>query len=570
MENIRWFSHGMLIVSLFATMPSKGSQEWCKTYKPDRWNTTTPLEEYVQQASEKPVFHLLGFLHVYADSQDRESLASVAQIAAEKARPCELLDVSLMCKKAKLKKLAYRIGLQAIDQEDNAFTLVDMANEFQLEQLGDLSIKAAQKAIVRQRGSEMSSRYIGQTLAKAGYFDLAEECFLHCLNKASDWQLCFRIYQSLQECKKYESAQKALSKTLELIELEVPHRGTCWFLYVAKQCLDGGYVDNSRLAARYAVEKEKSVRWLAKHLPHLVDLEFDDLVQLAAQKLVTRYKERSNSYSFLSLCKLLFDAKQEGTAVRLFDMKLSDYTDLHSFAELVEIIALFNKHGKSEAVYKGLKHLQALCDKPRDLMVAVIDASLRFVQPSHCLLVAVQLSQNCDQPELARQAADQAITCALAEPYETSVQFLTMVEDLATNFHRMQLPYFAQKADYYRVEAESPSLRVMSQASPKVFSIYWTRLDGAKGCEIRKTRPCVVLSSAKSYGRGSCVTIVPLSTRQRGDLTSIPVVINNKDQEARVDQIRTVDVSRLVKVFGELPDQYKCQLRLAVKNFLAH
>ena len=574
MKKMRYVSYGMLIVSLLAAMPSKGSQEWYKTYKPDTWNATLPLKEYEQGASKERVFQLLSLLHIFADSQDQESLQNIAQIAIKKAQPCELLDVSLICGKAHLEKLAKDVGIQAIDQEDNPFVLADMAYEFHLEQLDDLRIKSAQKAIICLLDSEMSSRgiCIGMTLAKIGCFDLAEECFLHFLNNSSDWQLCFRIYQLLQECGKHKNAQKALHKTLKLIEQEIPRFGTCWFLYIAKKCLEDGYVDNSRLAARYAVKKEMSVRWLAKHLPHLADFGFDDLVQLAAKNLVKRYKKSHKEYynSFLSLCKLLFDVKQDRNAEHLFYIKLSDYTDLHSFAELVEIIALFNKNGKSAIVYKGLKHLQALCSKPRDVMVAFIDGSLGFYRPSLCLLAAVQMSQDCDQSELAQQSADQAITCALAQPYETSVDLLTMLEDLAGNFRRMKLPYFAQKAEYYRADAESPLIRVMSlgSRSPRVFSIYWTQLTGARGSEIHKTRPCVVLTSANSYGCRKCVTIVPLSTKTRDELTSILVSINDKDHEARIDQIRTVDVSRLLDKFGELPDQYKCQLSLAVKNFI--
>ena len=83
--------------------------------------------------------------------------------------------------------------------------------------------------------------------------------------------------------------------------------------------------------------------------------------------------------------------------------------------------------------------------------------------------------------------------------------------------------------------------------------IYWVALDPAKGAEINKRRPCVLLGATPVNQARSTVVVVPLSSasKPRPPLT-IAVTCLGKKVVAVCDQIRAVDKSRLIDVAGHL------------------
>ena len=83
--------------------------------------------------------------------------------------------------------------------------------------------------------------------------------------------------------------------------------------------------------------------------------------------------------------------------------------------------------------------------------------------------------------------------------------------------------------------------------------IYWVNLDPTKGSEIKKMRPCVIVSATPINKARHTVVVVPLSSvaKVRPPLV-IAVHCLNKKVGAVCDQIRTVDKSRLVKSAGQL------------------
>jgi len=83
--------------------------------------------------------------------------------------------------------------------------------------------------------------------------------------------------------------------------------------------------------------------------------------------------------------------------------------------------------------------------------------------------------------------------------------------------------------------------------------IYWVNLDPAKGAEIKKLRPFVIVSATPINKARHTVVVVPLSTSAHA---RPPIVISinclGKVVTAVCDQIRTVDKSRLVKSAGKI------------------
>lgn len=86
----------------------------------------------------------------------------------------------------------------------------------------------------------------------------------------------------------------------------------------------------------------------------------------------------------------------------------------------------------------------------------------------------------------------------------------------------------------------------------KRFDIFLVNLDPTIGSEIQKTRPCVIVSPDEMNRNISTVIIAPMTTKGREYPTRVICQFQNKDGQIVVDQIRTVDKSRLVKKIGQI------------------
>ncbi|MBS9766796.1 MAG: type II toxin-antitoxin system PemK/MazF family toxin [Flavobacteriaceae bacterium] len=84
------------------------------------------------------------------------------------------------------------------------------------------------------------------------------------------------------------------------------------------------------------------------------------------------------------------------------------------------------------------------------------------------------------------------------------------------------------------------------------YSVILVNLDPTLGSEIKKTRPCVVVSPNEMNKYLNTIIIAPMTTNLRVYPTRVPVMHNNKNGMIVIDQIRTIDKVRIVKVFGKL------------------
>ncbi len=69
---------------------------------------------------------------------------------------------------------------------------------------------------------------------------------------------------------------------------------------------------------------------------------------------------------------------------------------------------------------------------------------------------------------------------------------------------------------------------------------------------MRKTRPCVVISPDEMNRHLATVIVAPMTTRVRGYPTRVSVRFRKKDGEVALDQVRTIDRTRLVRRSGRL------------------
>ncbi len=82
------------------------------------------------------------------------------------------------------------------------------------------------------------------------------------------------------------------------------------------------------------------------------------------------------------------------------------------------------------------------------------------------------------------------------------------------------------------------------------FEVFLVNLDPTVGHEIKKTRPCLVISPNEMNHYISTVIIAPMTSKGRNYPTRISCSFQGKSGQIVLDQIRTVDKKRLVKKLG--------------------
>ena len=93
---------------------------------------------------------------------------------------------------------------------------------------------------------------------------------------------------------------------------------------------------------------------------------------------------------------------------------------------------------------------------------------------------------------------------------------------------------------------------MVSASAPARGEVFLVALDPTLGREIRKTRPCVVVSPDELNGALSTFIVAPLTTGSHPYPFRIPCRFAGKSGHVVLDQIRTVDRARLVKKVGRV------------------
>ena len=87
---------------------------------------------------------------------------------------------------------------------------------------------------------------------------------------------------------------------------------------------------------------------------------------------------------------------------------------------------------------------------------------------------------------------------------------------------------------------------------PKRFDVHWINLDPTVGAEVKKTRPCVVISPNSMNHGLQTVLIAPMTTTSKNWPFRIPVLHKGKEGQVMLDQIRAISKKRLVRYDGNL------------------
>ena len=84
------------------------------------------------------------------------------------------------------------------------------------------------------------------------------------------------------------------------------------------------------------------------------------------------------------------------------------------------------------------------------------------------------------------------------------------------------------------------------------FDVYTVKLDPTVGSEIKKTRPCVIVSPDEMNQYLHTVMIAPMTTTQKRYRSRVNIEFQGKNNQIVLDQIRTIDKQRLGKRIGEI------------------
>jgi len=100
------------------------------------------------------------------------------------------------------------------------------------------------------------------------------------------------------------------------------------------------------------------------------------------------------------------------------------------------------------------------------------------------------------------------------------------------------------------------------------YQIVLVNLDPTVGSEIKKTRPCVIISPDEMNKYLQTVIIAPMTSQSRLYPTRIEVKHDDKKGWIALDQLRTVDKQRILKILDKLTDGEVLKLKSTIKETL--
>ena len=100
----------------------------------------------------------------------------------------------------------------------------------------------------------------------------------------------------------------------------------------------------------------------------------------------------------------------------------------------------------------------------------------------------------------------------------------------------------------------------------KQYEIFLVNLEPTIGSEIKKTRPCVVISPDEMNKHLRTVVIAPMTTSSKNYPTRVEIKHDNKIGWVVLDQVRTIDKQRIIKSLGKLSKPEVKEVKYIIKE----
>jgi mRNA interferase MazF len=99
-------------------------------------------------------------------------------------------------------------------------------------------------------------------------------------------------------------------------------------------------------------------------------------------------------------------------------------------------------------------------------------------------------------------------------------------------------------------------------------AVVLVQLDPTVGHEIRKTRPWVILSPVEMNRHLRTVIVAPMTTVSRPYPTRVPVRFDGVDGQVALDQLRSLDRQRIIRLLGKLADPEVRAIKAVLRDML--
>jgi mRNA interferase MazF len=103
----------------------------------------------------------------------------------------------------------------------------------------------------------------------------------------------------------------------------------------------------------------------------------------------------------------------------------------------------------------------------------------------------------------------------------------------------------------------------------KRFDVYLINLDPTVGSEIQKTRPCLVISPDEMNHHIRTVIVAPMTSAGKDYPTRVSCTFRKKQGQIVLDQIRTLDKSRLIKKLGTIDSKAQLEVISTLQRMFA-
>ena len=101
------------------------------------------------------------------------------------------------------------------------------------------------------------------------------------------------------------------------------------------------------------------------------------------------------------------------------------------------------------------------------------------------------------------------------------------------------------------------------------FDVYLTNLDPTVGSEIKKTRPCLIVSPDEMNRHIRTVIVAPMTTAGKDYPTRVSCTFIKKRGQIVLDQLRTLDKTRLVKKLGAIDPETQLEVISSLQRLFA-
>ena len=98
------------------------------------------------------------------------------------------------------------------------------------------------------------------------------------------------------------------------------------------------------------------------------------------------------------------------------------------------------------------------------------------------------------------------------------------------------------------------------------YQIVLVNLDPTVGSEIKKTRPCVIVSPNEMNKFLNTIVVAPMISTSKAYPTRIAVNHNQQNGWVVIDQIKTIDRQRIIKILGELSEKEILKVKKIIKE----